>query len=488
MVTRADYGGLRLHPEQSTFQWSAPLVAQHLRVYLTSLGQQFTWPGVALGMWGIARMRQDRWYRFLLISLAVSGPGFVILSNLPPAEATTLPILEPHLVLANVLFAAFIAAAAERLVSYKTGTVLFTACLIAAGAMNLRLCNYRSHFYAYDYGRHVLHSIPPDGCIYNPDDTTAFITTYLSVVEHKREDIALIAYYRTRWGYERLRRRYPQLLPGREIRSGIELERVVLDHNRTRRGIFAELPSKFPAGYVSYPSGILFRLQEKDEYLPSVQPFEFYALRNDYRPRREYDFFTNQIISYYSSARNNAGLAYASLKEYDLARRQYDYALAINPGLVPAWNNRGTLEYSLGKYAAAELWFRKVVEAEGENPSALYNLGLAFLAQEETGPAKAMLSAAWEKTGYPDAGNQLGLIALSDERYEVATDLFGKIVSRYPGYSAASYNLGLALEKVGMFKESKAAYEQYLNMVSDPRERREVQLILQRIAPLAAPQ
>ena len=112
MVTRADYGGLRLHPEQSTFQWSAPLVAQHLRVYLTSLGQQFTWPGVALGMWGIARMRQDRWYRFLLISLAVSGPGFVILSNLPPAEATTLPILEPHLVLANVLFAAFIAAAA----------------------------------------------------------------------------------------------------------------------------------------------------------------------------------------------------------------------------------------------------------------------------------------------------------------------------------------------------------------------------------------
>ena len=53
--------------------------------------------------------RRDRFYLFLLVSLVISGPLFIILSNLPPGDKMTLPILEPHLVLPNLIFALFIA-------------------------------------------------------------------------------------------------------------------------------------------------------------------------------------------------------------------------------------------------------------------------------------------------------------------------------------------------------------------------------------------
>ena len=48
-------------------------------------------------------------------------------------------------------------------------------------ALKLPQCYYRDHFFAYDYGRNILKTLPKGSIIYDPDDPTAFIVSYLQV-------------------------------------------------------------------------------------------------------------------------------------------------------------------------------------------------------------------------------------------------------------------------------------------------------------------
>jgi tetratricopeptide (TPR) repeat protein len=479
MVTRADYGGLRLHPEESKFSWDVPLVLSHLWVYIKSLVEQFTIIGALLGMWGIFIKRKEKYYRFLALSLVIAGPLFIIFSNLPPAEKTTLPILEPHLLLPNVIFALFIAAGISKASEYGLISKLFIICAVA-GLFFIKLpqCSYRVHFYAYDYGKNLFKTSPPGSIIYDPDDSTAFITTYDQLVLGQRPDVKLAAYFRTRWGYELMKKRHPDILPYRDIVSGQELARVLLDYNRDRVPVFAELPGKFPQGYLSYPNGLMYKLSARGEFLPSSLAFELYSFHNDLDDKPEYDFFTRQIISYYCSAHNNIGLSLSKLGRMEEARAQYQLALSINPELEAAVNNMGTLEFSLKNFAASEKQFLRVLELNSKNPSALYNIATTYRAMKNNRAAEGYLEKAWQDFGYADAGNELGLMALESGSAEQAEKIFKSVVERNPGYSLAYFNLGLAQKKLGSYVDAKHSFEAYLSTTHDPNDRRETTAII----------
>lgn len=382
-ITRADYGGLRLHPEQSTFSWTVPVIFAHIKVYLLSLVKQFTVIGAILGIWGIYVTRNDRFFRYLLIALLFSGPGFIILSNLPPGEKTTLPILEPHLIMPGLIFIFFIFAACAKTFNNRYGRFIVVAAACISLAVHLPECNYRSHFFAYDYGRNLLITAEKNSFLFNPDDPTAFITSYLETVEKKRDDIRLIAYYRTLWGYSRIKKLYPEILPRREITSAQELESVILNDNRQKYSIYSELPGKFPPGYDSYPRGLLYRLSSNGEFSPSDDPFIFYRMRGDFRVLDTYDFFTNQVISYSASARSNIGLSYARLEKYDIAKQQYFHALSIDRNLDAAQNNMGILAYFAKDYDEAEKWFNRALKSGKDPASCLHNLDLVRQARTE---------------------------------------------------------------------------------------------------------
>ena len=476
IITRSDYGGLKLHPEESKFSWTAGAVVGHLWVYLKSLGEQFTWMGAALGLWGIYLKRKERFFKFLLWSLVLAGPAFVVFSNLPPAEKTTLPILETHFVLSNVFFVFFIIAAAQKLIQFKSGKLLVALFTVFSFAANLPQCNYRGDFFGYDYGRNILSTIPENGIIYNPDDSTAFITSYFQVVGKKRGDIKLAAFFRTRWGYEQLRKRHPEILPARVIASGSELALVLLDYNRERFPVFSELPQKFPQGYAAHPYGLLYRLDTKAGEAPQGGPFEFYSTRNDFGANR--DFFTGQVVSYYSASHNNLGLAYANAGRYEAARAEYIKALSIDPALEASLNNLGTLEYFRKNYTEAEKIFSQILKNSPGSATALFNLGLTYKAQNRTELARQKFLELWEQQGSIEAGNELGLMFLHSGRADQAAKIFTEIINRSPGYAYAYYNLGLALKQAGRYRESYMYFDKYLNAVTDLRERAEVQGIM----------
>ena len=483
-VTRADYGGLKLHPEQSKFSWTAGIIWGHFVVYLKSLISQFTLPAALIGAWGVFLKRKGKFYKFLFVSLVISGPLFIILSNLPPSEKTTLPILEPHLLLPNLIFALFIAAGVRKLMEYgPAAKAVVIALLVVLFSMKLPLCSYREHFYAYDYGKNLLKTAPPGSIIYDPDDATAFIVSYLQVTAGKRPDIKLAAFFRTRWGYELLKERYPDILPRNEITSGRELARVILDFNRAVTPVFAELPSKFPQEYISYPEGILFRLSAKDEFRPSAAMFELYSSHNDLLMNHNYDFFTNQVISYSASARNNVGLSLAKLGRNDEARNEYYAALSIDPSLPAAFNNMGTLDFDLKDYAGAEKWFAALLKLDPESPSAMYNMAVTCKAMKKTAEAGKYLEEAWQKYAYPNAGNELGLGALESGNAAGASSILKNVIEKYPGYLLAYYNLGLSEKTLGNYENSRKCFEIYLNNSTDPEDRKEALSMINSLPP-----
>ncbi|MBN1622186.1 MAG: DUF2723 domain-containing protein [Endomicrobiales bacterium] len=481
VITRADYGGMRLHPEQSKFHWTLGLIFQHLLVYAKSLLQQFALPGLLAGLWGIYVTRKNRFFQFLLIALLVSGPGFVILSNLPVQEETTLPILEPHFVLPNLIFVLFISAALFSIFFYKLGRIAILLLVMFSFVRHLPFCSYRAHYFAYDYGRNLMATLQKGSLIFNPDDPTTFITTYLQQVQGKRPDLRLIAYFRTKWGYELIKKRYPDLLPKREILSGQELERIILDYNRGKYSIYAELPGKFPQGYFSYPYGLMYKLSESTENNPSNLPFNLYVFRNLRLDQSKNDFFTNKIMSYYASAHNNIGLAYSNKNMLTQARQEYYKALSIDNNLIPTLNNLGTLEYSLANYKESEEWFKRVLELHPDSDTALFNLGLAYKIQGKLTLAEEHFKEAWQKGYNFDAGNELGLLYLNTGKPELAEKFFKEIIKRNPKYIFAYYNLGLALKTLDKHEEANKYLEYYMKNINDEKEKKEVENIIKKL-------
>lgn len=480
VVTRADYGGMRLHPEESTFSWSIGGINRHILVYIKILIDQFTLPGVIFGLWGFWVRRREPFFQFCLGALVLSGPVFIIISNLPPSEITTLPILEPHMVLPNVFFAVFIAAGFAAVT--VPGTRMAAASLIAVGLMGLHLgqCDYRSDYRAWDYGRNARATMQPGAMLYNPDDSSAFITAYSQIACAKRKDITVASYYRTRWGYNALRRLHPELLPSREIASGEELSRVLLVYNQSLRPVYADLPAKFPGDLLSYPCGIFYRLSAKGEYAPTKLPFEFYSMRGKMLSANSGDFFADHIVSYYSSAYNNLGLAFANLKKFDEASSFYLKALAVEPALNAAVNNLGTLAFAQGKYDIALKWFTEALAKEPLSSSAHFNRGCALKALEKMDDAVTEFTWAWEHDNNADAGNELGLIAMKDDPMRAAA-IFQAVLQRSPNYLNAYYNMGLSLQKAGDNANARRAFEAYYTMTPDPRDKAEVKARLDRL-------
>lgn len=478
MVTRADYGGAKLHPEQSTFIWSTGLIVQHCSVFMRILIDQFTILGVLVGAWGIWVTRSARFWQGVLISLLLAGPGFVILSNLPPSAPTTLPILEAHMVLPVILFVLFIGAGcasfpgrAARMAGPLVAVIAVLSFSLHAGG-----CMYRNQFLAYDFGKNIQRTMPPGGMIYDPDDDTAFILSYLQVVHAQRPDIKLAAWFRTRWGYEHLKQRSPELLPPRTITSGQELATVLLSYNVPRRAVMVDLPSKCPSGggYTAVPQGMMCRILA-GAHAVSLEPFERYALRGLHgRTGVARDFFTTQVMSYYAAGYSNTGMSLAAADDRDSARTAYFFALAIDPSLSAALNNLGILAFSRGQFDEAEYWYRALLKNAPDNPAALYNLGLTCKARSQSAAAQAAFAAAWEKGRYADAGNELGLMALNAGDPRRAVEIFSAVVTAQKDYVPARYNLGLAYYRLGERDLSRRWFTSYAAAVTDPAERAQV--------------
>jgi hypothetical protein len=343
VVTRADYGGLKLHPEQSVFSWTPGSLLAQTKYFLVTFNGEWGWAALLLGSLGVLgclRDPQNRpWGIALLISWLFAGPGFFLLSNLPLTEATTPAILQPYLLLAGVLWAPFVASGIQTVVSLKPDSrwVPALAVFLLLAARPWGWTSERHDFYTYDYARNLLRSLPPGSVLYDPDDPTTFSVQVLQTVEGRRPDIVLLSFFRTRWGYEAIKRRWPELLPPIPMENGQELQHALWSYSARKVPFYAELPQKF--GTIPYHAqGLVYAAQvppRTDDEAKSRERAEtllaLYPRRGDFVTTHHADFFTRHIISYYAAAENNLGIEYANAGDWARAVQHYRRALEIEP-------------------------------------------------------------------------------------------------------------------------------------------------------------
>ncbi len=480
LITRSDYGGLKLHPEQSQFFWTGSMLVSQLKLFWSAVRGELGWFGLSLSGAGIIRCiarKETRKPEVWLVSIpwVLAGPLFFILSNLPVQEKTTLPILEPYLLMVQVFASYWVAIGWEGVMSSIEWTffrskirVKWAVTPVAAAAIIAILLPHsrRNQFYAYDYGKNLAKTMPLQSSLYEPDDVTAFTLSYLQIGEGYRNDIALLMTLKTFWGYDQIKKRYPDIVPQEEFSNAQSFIAALLTkHGELKRPLFADHPSKFPEGMSQFPSGLMARAEKLpaiDEFIRSQNSFYFYVERGTVRMDGQ-DFFTRHLLSKVSSSLNNAGIWLQSQKSYDDAKLYFERALNREPALTPGWNNLGLNYFLREDFAGAEQIFRRGL-ARGENPTSLYiPLGLAQRRLGELGLARqSLLEGLKSNASNITALNELGLIDLQGKKWNDAKNWFEKAVQIQQDYATGHYNLGLVNRALGLKGEAAKNFQNYL--------------------------
>ena len=245
----------------------------------------------------------------------------------------------------------------------------------------------RQDFMAYDYGRNLLRALPPHAVLYDPDDPTSFTVRALQITENRRTDIVPLNFFRTRWGYEDMRR-HTSLLPDFAIENAQELQRILWTYSRARQPFYAELPQKFEDHpyaseglvYAAYPPDPVHSRERAENNLSIL-------VRRDFSQTTDYgDFFAKHLVSYYAAAQCNLGLDYANAGQVERAIFHYKAALTIDPELTVAYNNWGNLYFQQKKYSQAAAMYRAGLALEPANTGSQVNLNLALSANAHSKP------------------------------------------------------------------------------------------------------
>lgn len=478
LLTRADYGGLRLHPDRpaglSPSSWAASALYA-ARLFSAQLGAG----GLALALWGAWVRRREDAARGAAAAFLLSGPVFVLWANLDPARPESAAILEPHLVLPLVFAAALAGVGAADLLARgrpAARAALAAAALLWPWPSSGTPLSWRADHSALDYGRGLLAGLPPGALVLDPDDPTAFTLGYLAL-RGERPDVVPILYFRTRWGYERLKRLHPEVLPPWEAGSGQELVGAIVSRGLAAgRPLYLDLPQKTPEGRWAVPEGLAYRLlegpasaAERRERLARAESAARRARMR--RPPARAGFFTRHAAAYWASALNNVAIEAQSLGMTEEAVRFYRLSLAYLP-LPEAFNNLGNALLARGDAAGAEGCYLASLRLR-ESAQAAYNLGRVKLVSGRLEEAEASFLRALRTAYLPDAANDLGLAYLRAGRVERALAQWQDVLSRAPGYAPAYYNLGLGYEKLGDRRKAWESVFVYRELAREPADKEE---------------
>lgn len=84
-----------------------------------------------------------------------------------------------------------------------------------------------------------------------------------------------------------------------------------------------------------------------------------------------------------AALRNKMGITHLNLLRYDLAKKEFERAIKLNPQYSEAHNNVGVVHYTRRKYRPAIKAYQKAIKLNPGSASFLSNLGTAHFARKE---------------------------------------------------------------------------------------------------------
>ena len=159
--------------------------------------------------------------------------------------------------------------------------------------------------------------------------------------------------------------------------------------------------AQFPSGFVNNfsPAGAAPNTPRLTAPAPAaVQPQINTELRGDiYMARKMY----RDAIDMYRESQpltpvlaNKIGIAFHQLSLLDLARKNYQRAITLNPKYSEAINNLGTIYYSQKNYRHAIILYKRALKYSTPSASIFSNLGAAYFSRKDYKQATAYYQQA----------------------------------------------------------------------------------------------
>ncbi len=153
----------------------------------------------------------------------------------------------------------------------------------------------------------------------------------------------------------------------------------------------------------------------------------------------------NLTIANMASAYYNRGNAYEQRGQYDLAIKDYDEVIYLDPGYAAAYLNRGNAYQGKGDYDQAIQDYDEIIRRSPEFAPAYYNRGNAYQRKGELDPAISDYDAVISlDPGYAPAYLNRGNAYQGKGQYDQAIEDYNEAIRLDPSHAHAYYNRDIA--------------------------------------------
>jgi tetratricopeptide (TPR) repeat protein len=179
------------------------------------------------------------------------------------------------------------------------------------------------------------------------------------------------------------------------------------------------------------------------------------------------------------------GEAYRLKGDLDFAVTVFQQAQALQPANMVILNALAFTMESAGQRQPAAEQYRKILELDPKNGTALNNLAF-ILADTNTDPTLALAYAHRARQLFPDQPtiiDTLGWVYLKLNRADDALPLFREVVQKNPGNAAYRYHLAAALALKGSHAEARRESETALKSNPSKDDEQKINELLRTIRP-----
>jgi len=445
LITRRGYGSLSLNVSGSNSSFISNFI-YNMKVYLVSLYRQFSPLIVPLFFSGLfVSFKKKRIFFFFFILIFIfSGPFFLALAN-PSSEEGWKWLIERFYLLSFISLTVFTGFSFDS-VKMRFSPVYYFLLLFPLIPIiyNYPRVNNSNNYIYYDYSKNLLNSLPEKAILICRSDLCGMGVMYFQKVEGFRRDVRVLQYglLCSQWYNKQMRNIYPQVLPEKILSSNDEMVKMIID--KANSPVFTDIPYSSDLRC----SGLIYEF-----YKDSADPEEILSLLNNlsFRNRLKAEFyneyFTSEIIRFYSLAYYDVGKEFLKDSRYRQAEEVFKKSLDIYE-LPQVYNSLGFICFIQGDYKRAEEFYNKALSFKEDSPEIYYNLGLLYKKKGELNKAENFFLKIIElsENDY-EAYFNLALIYMEESDFLKAEEKFNKCIKIDPDNPAPYSNLGIIYAK-----------------------------------------
>ncbi|MEQ8189969.1 MAG: tetratricopeptide repeat protein [Candidatus Eremiobacterota bacterium] len=498
VISRRGYGSVSLSASGNAGTFTGFL--HTMSVYFTSLAGQWTLLFIPLFLFGIFQsFRKDRKiFLFFLLILILSGPFFLLIAS-PSSEEGWKWLIERFYLpsfLAITFFTGFsIHFITEKIKKLSLSYLLLLLILVPL-IYNYGRVNNSTNYLYYDYSKNLLNSLPENSALICKSDLCGMAVMYFQHVEHFREDVKVFHYglLGSEWYKRQMKDFYPDIFAGSPGRNDI-IKMIALKYP-----LYFDIPPEEFSGHITC-CGLVYSFSSDNSHKPEkilTLLEEGYKFRNSLEPCRYNEYFSRELLKFYSTAYymtgmelekenlygdaekaftkslelykfpqvyNSLGFIYYLREDYKKAMEYYNKALEFKEDFPELYCNMALLYRKEGNLDLAEEFYRKAITCSPDDFEAYFNMALVYLEKGDLDKGEEYFKKSLElNPDNPAVYSNLAVIYDKKGNIEGVITALNRSVELNPSVPELQYNLAVTMIKAGRFKEARILFNKALEL------------------------